>query len=99
MMNLYSNSEGQRDPKLNEYRQVADRVRGAGRRDCQEIGKRGSGKPTHNGHNGDGDDVFISPAPGNDGNLSTKDLPARLAQDPDLNSHQTSASLPGSAHL
>jgi len=29
MMNLYSNSKGQRNPKLNKYQQVANRVRGA----------------------------------------------------------------------
>jgi hypothetical protein len=99
MMNLCSNSEGQRDPKLNEYRQVANRVQGTGRRDRQKIGKRGSGKSTHNGHNGDGDDIFISPTPGSGGNLSTKDLLAWPVQDPDLNSHETSASLPGNTHL
>ncbi|CAM6002718.1 unnamed protein product [Sphagnum balticum] len=93
MMNFCSNSEGQRDPKLNEYQQVADRVRGAGRCDCQEIGKHGSNKPIQNG---DGDDIFISPTPSNSNNLSTKDLLARPVQDPDLNSHEMSASLPRS---
>ncbi len=98
-MNLCSNSEGQRDPKLNEYRQVADRVRGAGRRDHQEIGKRESDKPTLKGHNGDGNEVFISPTPSSGGNLSTKDLLARPVQGPDLNSHKTNTFLPGSTHL
>jgi len=100
MMKLCSNSEGQRDPKLNEYRQVVDRVRGAGHRDRQEIGKRGSGKPIHNGHNGDGDeDFFVSLTPGSGGIPSTKDLLARPAQDPNLKFHETSASLPGGTHL
>jgi hypothetical protein len=80
MMNLYSNSEGQRDPKLNEYQQVADRVRGAGRCNCQEIGKRASGKPTLNGHIDDDDeDISVSPIPSSGGIPSTKDLLARSA--------------------
>ncbi len=95
-MNLCSDSKGQRDPKLNEYRQVADRVRGAGCCDRQEIGKRGSNKPIHNG---DGDDIFISPTLGNSGNPSTRGLFAWPMQDPDLNSHETSASLLENIHF
>jgi len=96
MMNLSSNSKGQRDTKLNEYRQVADRVRGARCRDRQEIGKRRSSKPIHNN---DGDNIFISPTPGIGGNPSTRGLFSLPVQDPDLNSHETSAFLPGSIHL
>jgi hypothetical protein len=96
MMNHCSNSEGQRDPKLNEYRQVADRVWGAEHRDRKKISKRGSGKPIHNG---DGNDTFIFPTPGSGGNPSTRGLFARPVQDPNLNSHKTSASLPRSTHL
>jgi len=100
MMNLYSNSKGQRDPKLNKYQQVADRVQGAGHRDRQEIGKRGRGKPIHNDHNGDGDkDIFISPTLGSSGIFSTKDLLAWPTQNLDLKFHKTNASLPGGTHL
>jgi len=78
MMDLCFNSEGQRDPKLNEYRQVADQVRGAGRRDREEIGKHGSDKPILNGHNDDDDeDILVSPTPGSGGIPSTKDLLAQ----------------------
>jgi len=100
MMNLCSNLERQRDPKLNEYRQVADRVRGAGRRDRQEIGKRESGKPIINGHNSDDDeDIFVSLTPGSGGIPSTKDLLARPVQDPDLKFHEMNASLPRGTHF
>ncbi|CAK9255587.1 unnamed protein product [Sphagnum jensenii] len=96
MMNLCSNSEEQSDPKLNEYRQVADRVREAGRCDRQEIGKLGCSKPTLNG---DGNDSFTSPIPSNDGTLTARARFARPAQDPDSNAHETSAPRSGSAHL
>jgi len=100
MMDLGFNSKGQKDPKLNKYRQVVDRVWGAGHRNCQEIDKRGSGKPILNGHNGDDDeDIFVSPAPGSGGIPSTKDLLARPVQDPNSKFHETNASLPGSTHL
>jgi len=96
MMNLCSNSEGQRDTKLNEYRQVANKVRGVGRRDHQKISKCGSNKPIHND---DGDDIFISPTLGNGGNPSTRGFFAQPVQDPDLNSHETNAFLSWSTHL
>jgi hypothetical protein len=71
MMNPCSNSKEQRDPKLNEYRQVVNRVREAGRCDRQEIGKLGSGKPTHND---DGNDTFTSPTLGSGGNSLARGL-------------------------
>jgi hypothetical protein len=74
MMNPCSNSEEQRDPKLNEYRQVVDRVQEVGRCNCQEINKLGSGKPTHNDN---GDNTFTSKTLVNGGNSSARDL-ARL---------------------
>jgi hypothetical protein len=95
-MNLYSNSEEQSDPKLNEYRQVADRVWEAGRCDRQEIGKLDCSKPTHNG---DGNDPFTSPIPGSDGTLTARAQFARPEQDSDSNAHETSAPRSGSAHL
>jgi hypothetical protein len=69
MMNLCSNSEEQSDPKLIEYRQVADRVQEVGRCDRQEIGKLSGSRPTLNG-NGNG--YFTSPIPSNDGKLSAR---------------------------
>jgi hypothetical protein len=67
MMNLCSNLEEQKDPKMNEYRQVADRIQEAGCCDRQEIGKLGNNKRVHNG---DGDDAFISPTPSSGGTSS-----------------------------
>jgi hypothetical protein len=100
MMDLCFNSEGQRNPKLSEYQQVAIRVRGAGRRDREELGKCESGKPILNGHNGDDDEiVFDSPTPSSSGIPSAKDLHARPVQDPDSKFHKTNASPPGSTHL
>ncbi|CAK9264584.1 unnamed protein product [Sphagnum jensenii] len=96
MMNFCSNSEEQRDPKLNEYRQVADRVREAGRCNCQEIGKLGNSKPIHND---DGDDTFTSLIPGNDDNSLARGQFARPMQDPESNLPETNASPPRSAHL
>jgi hypothetical protein len=64
MMNLYSNSKKQSNPKLNEYRQVVDRVREAGPCDRQKIGKLDCSKPTHIG---DGNDSLTSPIPSSDG--------------------------------
>ncbi len=69
MMNLCSNSEEQSDPKLIEYRQVADRVQEVGRCDRQEIGKLSGSRPTLNG-NGNG--YFTSPIPSSDGKLSAR---------------------------
>jgi hypothetical protein len=60
MMNLCSNLEEQRDPKMNECRQVVDKIQEVGRCDRQEIGKLGSNRRVHNG---DGDNTFISPIP------------------------------------
>jgi len=100
MMDLYFNSKGQRNPKLSEYQQVAVRVRGAGRRDREELGKRESGKPILNGHNGNDDEIVLdSPTPGSGSIPSAKDLHARPVQGPDLKLHKTNASLPGSTHL
>ncbi len=96
MMNPCSNLEEQRDPKLNEYCQVAVRVREAGRCDRQKTGKLGSNKPIHND---DGDDTFTSPTPGSSGNSSARGRFARPTQGPNSNPHETSASLPGSVHL
>jgi hypothetical protein len=95
-MNLFSNSEEQSDPKLNEYRQVADRVQEARRCDRQEIGKLDCSKPTHNN---DGNDSFTSSIPSSDGTLTAKARFARPTQDPDSNVHETSAPQSGSAHL
>jgi hypothetical protein len=100
MMDFCFNLEGQRDPKLSEYQQVAVRVRGAGRCDHEELGKRESGKPILNGHNGDDDEIVLdSPTPGSGGILSAKDLHARPVQDPDSKFYKMNASLPGSTHL
>ncbi len=100
MMDFCFNSEGQRDPKLSEYQQVAVRVRGAGCRDREELGKRESGKPILNGHNGDDDEIVLdSPTPSSDGIPSAKDLHVRSVQDPDSKFHKTNASPPGSTHL
>ncbi|CAK9220080.1 unnamed protein product [Sphagnum troendelagicum] len=96
MMNLCSNSEEQSDPKLIEYRRVADGVQEAMRCDCQKIGKLRCSKPTHND---DGNDSFTSPTPINGGKLSARARFARLAQDPDSNALEASASRSGSAHL
>jgi hypothetical protein len=95
MMDICFNSEGQRDPKLKEYQQVAARVRGAERRDREE-----PGKPVLNGHNGDDDEIVLdSLTPSSDGIPSAKDLHARPVQDPDSKFQKTIASLPGSTHL
>jgi len=100
MMDFCFNSEGQRDPKLSEYQQVAVRVRGAGCRDREELGKRESSKPILNGHNGDDDEIVLnSPTPSSGGIPSVKDLHARPAQDPNSKFHKTNASLLGSTHL
>ncbi|CAK9253695.1 unnamed protein product [Sphagnum jensenii] len=100
MMDFCFNSEGQRDPKLSEYQQIALRVRGASCRDREEFGKRESREPILNGHNGDGDEIALnSPAPRSGGILSAKDLHARPTQDPDSKLHKTITSLPGSTHL
>jgi hypothetical protein len=100
MMDFCFNSEGQRDPKLSEYQQVAVRVRGAECRDREELGKRESGKPILNGHNGDDDEIVLdSPTPSSDGIPSAKDLHVRSVQDPDSKFHKTNASPPGSTHL
>jgi len=96
MMNLCFNSEEQSDPKLNEYRQVADKVWEAGRYDHQEIGKLGCSKPTLNG---DGNDSFTSPIPGSNGTPTTKARFARPMQDHDSKAHETSAPRSESAHL
>jgi hypothetical protein len=96
MMNLCYNSEEQSDPKLNKYRQVADRVREAGCCDRQEIGKLGCSKLTLND---DGNDSFTSPIPSSNGTPIARARFARPAQDPDSNAHETSAPRLGSAHL
>ncbi len=90
-MNLCSNSEEQSDPKLIEYRQVADRVREAGRCNRLEIGKLGGSKPTLNG---DGNGYFTSPIPSSDRKSSAR---ARFAQ-PEQDPLEVSASRSGSTH-
>ncbi|CAM6061974.1 unnamed protein product [Sphagnum tenellum] len=70
MMNICSNSEEQSDPKLIGYRQVADRVRGAGCCDNQGFGKLGESKPTLNGY---GNDYSTSPIPSNNWKPSARD--------------------------
>jgi hypothetical protein len=96
MMNICSNTEEQSDPKLIEYRQVVDRVREAGRRDSQEIGKLEKSNPTLNGY---GNGYFTSPTPSSDGKLPAKARNARPEQDPDAIAHEVSASRSGGAHL
>jgi hypothetical protein len=92
MMNICSNLEEQSDPKLIEYRQVVDRVREAGRRDSQEIGKLEKSKPTLNGY---GNGYFTSPTPSSNGKLSAKAHSARLEQDLDAIAPEVSASRSG----
>jgi hypothetical protein len=91
MMNIYSNSEEQSDPKLIEYHQVADRVREAGRSDSQEIGKFEKSNPTLNGY---GNGYFTSPTPSSDGKLPAKAHIAWPEQDPDAIAHEVSVSQP-----
>ncbi len=93
MMNICSNSEEQSDPKLIEYRQVADRVREAERCDNLEIGKLGESKPTLNGY---GNGYFTSPIPSRDGKTPARDHSARLEQDRNATALETSTSAPGS---
>jgi hypothetical protein len=96
MMNICSNSEEHNDPKLIEYRQVANRVREAGRCDSQEIGKLGDSKSTLNDY---GNGYFTSPIPSSDGKLSARAHFARSEQDLDAITLEASASRSGSAHL
>ncbi len=95
-MNICSNSEEQSDPKLIEYRQVADRVRRAGRCDNQKIGKLGESKPALNGY---GNGYSTSPIPSSDGKPPTKDHFARSEQDHNAIALETSASHSGSDNL
>jgi hypothetical protein len=90
MMNIRSNSEERKDPKINEYLQVADRVREAGRCDRQE-----SGKPELKG-NGNAP-AFLTPSDG--GTSASRDLLARPKQDPEFNSHEKSAFSLRNAHI
>jgi len=96
MMNLRSNSEEQSDSKLNEYRQVAGKVREVGRCDRQGIDKLGSRMPTLND---DGNGSFTSPIPDIDGTSSARARFARPTQDSDSNARETNAPRSGSAHL
>jgi hypothetical protein len=96
MVNICSNSEEQSNPKLIEYRQVADRVREAERCDSQEIGKLQKSKPTLNSY---GNGYFTSPTPNSDGKLSAKAHIARPKQDPDAIVPEVSASRSKGAHL
>ncbi|CAM6022035.1 unnamed protein product [Sphagnum balticum] len=96
MMNICSNLEEQSDPKLIEYRQVADRVREAGRRDSQEIGKLEKSKSTLNGY---GNGYLTSSSPSSDGKLPAKVCNARPKQDLSAIASEVSASRSGGAHL
>jgi hypothetical protein len=93
MMNICSNSEEQSDPKLIEYRQVADRVREAGRCDNLEIDKLEESKPTLNGY---GNGHFTSPIPSRDEKTPARDHSARLGQDRNAFALETSTSHSGS---
>ncbi len=95
-MNICSKSEEQSDPKLIEYRQVADRVREAGRCDGQEIGKLEKSKPTFNGY---GNGYFTSSTPSSDRKLPAKARSARPEQDLDAIALEVSASRWVGAHL
>jgi len=88
-MNLCSNSEEQSDPKLIEYRQVANKVWEAGRCDRHEIGKLSGSKSTLIG---DGNGYFTSPIPSSDGKPSARARFAQPEQDPSLIALKTSAS-------
>ncbi|CAM6003600.1 unnamed protein product [Sphagnum balticum] len=94
MMNLCSNSEEQSDPKLIEYRQVADKVREAGRCDRHEIGKLSGSKPTLSG---DGNGYFTSPITSSDGKPSARARFAQPEQDLGSTALEISASRSGSA--
>jgi hypothetical protein len=96
MMKICSNSEEQSDPKLIEYRQIADRVRKAGHCDSQEIGKLGDSKSTFKGY---GNGYFTSLIPNSDGKLSARAHFARPEQDPDVIALEPNNSRSGSAHL
>jgi hypothetical protein len=96
MMNICSNSKEQSDPKLIEYRQVADRVQKARCCDSQEIGKLGESKSTLNGY---GNDYCTSPIPNSNGKLSARAHFARPEQDPNVIALETSAFRSGSARL
>jgi hypothetical protein len=96
MMNLYSKPEEQRGPKMNECRQVVDRIREAGRYDHQETDKLGNSKRVHNG---DGDNTCTSPTPSNGDTSSSRGRFALLEQGPDSIPHETSTPLLGSAHF
>jgi len=89
MMNLCSNSEEQSDPKLIEYRQVANKVWEAGRCDRQEIGKLISSKPTLNS---DGNGYFTSSTPSSDRKPSARARFAQPKQDLHLTALEISAS-------
>jgi hypothetical protein len=96
MMNIYFNSEEQSDPKLIEYHQVVDRVRGAGRCDNQEIGKLGESKPALNGY---GNGYSTSAISSSDEKPSTRDHSAWSKQDHYAIALETSASHSGSDNL
>ncbi|CAK9874198.1 unnamed protein product [Sphagnum jensenii] len=96
MMHICFNSEEQSDPKLFEYRQVADRVWGAGRCDNQEIDKLEESKPALNGY---GNGYSTSPIPSNNGKPSARDHSARSEQDHYAIALKTSASHLGSDNL
>ncbi len=90
MMNLCSDSREQSDSKMDECRQVADRIREAGRCDRQEIGKLGSSKRISN----DAPAYLISRSNGTPPSRSHAALPE---QDPDSVSPEASIPPTGGA--
>jgi len=87
MMNLCSDSREQSDSKMDECRQVADRIREAGRCDRQEIDKLGSSKRISN-------DALAYPISRSDDTPSSRSRSALPEQD--LDSTSLEASIPPS---
>ncbi|CAM6008430.1 unnamed protein product [Sphagnum balticum] len=94
MMNFCSDSEEQRNLKLNESLLVIDRIREAGRSDRQGSGKLGSGKWNPNG---DGGGASPSLMPSNWDTPSATDLFTLSVQGLGSIPSETSSPFPGSA--
>ncbi len=90
MMNLCSVSREQSDSKMDECRQVADRIREASRCDRQEIGKLGSSKRISN-------DALAYPISRSDNTPPSRSHAALPEQDPDSISFEASIPPPGGA--
>jgi hypothetical protein len=90
MMNLCSDSGEQSDSKMDECRQVAERIREVGRCDRQEIGKLGSSKRISN-------DAPAYPISRSDDTPSSRSRSALPEQDPDSISLKASIPPWGSA--